>query len=495
MATGFFDGVASGKVKGWAKAPGDKSAIAVSLVIDGQAVETKIANLPRPDLSGLIGSTDHGFTFDIPKPYHDGEVHTVGVEAYGSKIALQLTEDADNTFRLGVGAKEKEVFRHSVKALLSASTKLKGKGRSTGPIALYACYNPTGALTWSQRRMLEELANAGCRTIMCNSTVEGMESLAVEAMAYCSDLLFRNNFGRDFASWNILMAEHEEDVRSSNYVVFVNDSFLGPFGSMEPFFDSYTKNPVDFFSITESWDVEHHFQSSIFILSKTAIASKAFNEFVYGYEFPEDKFKVIASGEIRLSSILLSSSLSSRVIAPYSDISGVWLSEMSNMLEANLKLPEHHMLHGVAAPGLSFERPHRGFVDHAQTWTLNMGSNLRDMRPINPQHVFWKELMRDYRIPLIKKELIFSNPAGVPDIWTVPAVVTELYGQEAWQGLCDDARRSKSQIPPAPYVATPILATEGAPRMRQAPGSQKGLSGKAGRNSNGHGQVASGARE
>lgn len=452
MVTGFFDGVAAGKVKGWAKTPGSKEPVAVSLLIDGQAVETKIANLPRPELSGLTGSTDHGFAFDIPPTYRDGKTHAVAVETYGSRHPLQSTEDAKSEFRFGVGDTERNLFRQRVEALLFGSSRLRGKGRRTGPVALYACFNPTGALTWSQRRMLEELADAGCRTILCNSTLEGMESLAVEAINYCSDLLFRNNFGRDFASWAILASEYDKEIRTSEYVLFVNDSFLGPFGSMEPFFSAYRTAPADFFSITESWDVEHHFQSSIFILSKAAIASRPFYEFLYGYDFPEDKSKVIAHGEIRLSTIFLASGLSSGVIAPYPELSGRWINNAPDMMEANLTLPEHMVAHGVTTHGIAFERPHRGFVDHAQTWMLNMISNVRDMRPVNPQHVFWKEIICDFGVPLIKKELFFSNPASIPDVWRIPTLVTDLYGPEAWTGLCNDARRGKSLLPPPPHV-------------------------------------------
>ncbi len=464
MVTGFFDGVASGKVMGWAKTPGSKTPVAVSLLIDGQAVETKIANLPRPELSGLIGSTEHGFAFDIPTAYRDGETHAVAVEAHLSRDPIQLTQDTKSEFRIGVGDTDRNLFRQRVKALLSGSSRLKGKGRRTGPVALYACFNPTGALTWSQRRMLEELAEAGCRTILCNSTLEGMESLAGEAMNYCSDLLFRNNFGRDFASWAILASEYDKEIKASEYVVFVNDSFLGPFGSMEPFFSAYGNAPVDFFSITESWDVEHHFQSSIFILSKAAIASKPFDEFLYGYDFPEDKSKVIANGEIRLSTIFLASGLSSGVLAPYPELSGRWINSAPEMMETNLTLPEHRVAHGVMMHGAAFERPHRGFVDHAQTWMLNMISNIRDMRPVNPQHVFWKEILRDFGVPLIKKELFFSNPAGIPDVWRIPALVTELYGPEAWIGLCNDARRGKSLLPPPPHVVE--AAQKRSPKLR-----------------------------
>ena len=463
MATGFFNGVTAGRVTGWAKNPGDKNPIPVSLVIDGQTVETKIANLPQPQLSGLIGSIEHGFAFDIPVAYHDGQTHTAGIFVYGSQTPLQPLDEAEGQFRLGIGEADKEIFRQRVKALTFGSSKMKGDALGRGPVALYACHNSTGELSWSQRRMLEELAEAGYRTILCNSTLGGMYTLAAQAAEYCSDLLFRNNFGRDFASWSILIAQYEEEIRASDHVLFVNDSFLGPFGSMEPFFSAYRNSPADFFGLTESWDIEHHFQSSIFILSNAAIASKYFDDLIFGYDFPEDKFKVISRGEIRLSSIFLASGMSSAVFAPYPELCGLWLSRLEDMIQANLDLPEHQISPNAPSQELTFNRPHRRFDDFAKTWILDTSSDLRRMHPVNPQHVFWKELMRDFGIPLIKKELVFSNPVAVPDVWSVSRVVMELYGPEAWQGLCSDARLARSVLPPPPRMPTQDCMTPACP--------------------------------
>ena len=453
MVTGFVDGLSRGKLSGWAKAGGDSKPLPVSLHIDGACVETKMANLPRPELVGHIGTIEHGFSFDIPEACRDGETHTAGVRIYDSDVWLMWADEAQAQFTIGVGEQDRALFRHRAGALLSGSARLLGTGSRSGPVALYACYNPTGTLTWSQRRMLEELAGAGFRTILCNSTLQAMDSFAAEAISYCSDLLFRTNSGRDFASWCLTFFEYEAQIRQAEFVLFVNDSFLGPFASLEPIFSQYRQSSPDFFGLTESWDVKHHIQSSLFILSGKAVSSKYFSEFIYAYDFPDDKFKVIENGEIRLSSIFMNSGLSVEVVAPYPDVSGSWLSGLEDMISADRNRPERRMdrseaiTDGQVAGG-------EEWIDTARTWIVETSASVRAMRPLNPQHVFWKELMRDFRVPLLKKELVFANPIDVADVWTVPALVTELYGLQAWRGICDDARQSRSLRPPPPYPVT-----------------------------------------
>jgi len=67
-ATGYVDAANWGEIVGWAYDPANPtSAINVEVVIDGGTItQTFSANMERDDLTGVIGSPDHGFQYYMP---------------------------------------------------------------------------------------------------------------------------------------------------------------------------------------------------------------------------------------------------------------------------------------------------------------------------------------------------------------------------------------------------------------------------------------------
>jgi len=464
---GFVDGVAGGEVKGWVRSEADEEPIAVSLKIDDCIVETRLANAYREDMKVAEGGTGRvGFCFTIPHEWRDGRSHSIAVTSHAGGIPLPPSDGAILVFQLGLGAPQRALFAQRVSALLTGSFKRKGVGRSDGgaPVALLAFYSPNGKLSESQRRLLEELAREGFRTILCFSTLSHVEQLASEAEKYCSDMLFRSNFGRDFASWCILSTEYWDYIHSSDIVLFANDSFIGPFSTLSTFIRSYEQDRVDFFGATESWDVKYHIQSSLFILSKQAVLSREFESFVHSYAFPDEKAVVIKDGEIKLSEHLCSGPLSYRALIPYEQVSGQWLNKLHERLEELCAYPEATLEHQNVDPARNHVTPLRGHVDYALEWFLNTASAVRECRPVNAQHVFWREIIEDFHFPFLKKELLLHNPSNVPGTGLCGAVVRQLYGPAAAAILYQEVRAlNSSRCPPID-----LPGSEGQPADKRA---------------------------
>ncbi|WP_158555163.1 rhamnan synthesis F family protein [Fulvimarina endophytica] len=448
MFQGYLDGLINGKIEGWALSVDDEHPIFVTLLIDNVPVESRKASAFRQDVKDSNTSEGNcGFSFSIPERWRDGMWHDFSVRVMNANYILP--SNGLNRFRLGVGKSEVERYRLQMEALRTGSVTLSGEKelQADAPIALFAIFNKTGNLSWSQRRMLQELNDRGLSVILCQSTLEKFESFAQQAAPYCAKMIFRTNFGRDFASWALQIDLFRDEVLSAPYVLFLNDSMIGPFGSMESLFEKFSAGGYDVFGLTDSWDRGYHIQSSLFFMSKTALSSPAFWRFLYSYTFSDDRDEIIRAGEIGFSRFLLNGELKCGVHAPFEEISALWLSRLEERVNEAIALPEGAMEHG-SLDERQFLHRRRGHVDYAVDWYINKASNLREGYVVNPQHTFWRELLLDYQLPLIKKELLLHNPERAPILWSMAQVIEDAFGAEAIEGISHDARLLDATIPP-----------------------------------------------
>ena len=176
-----------------------------------------------------------------------------------------------------------------------------------------------------------------------------------------------------------------------------NDSFLGPFDDLAGVFARHAASGADLWGLSDSWEQAWHIQSSFLVLSARAVASDGFARFRAGYAYPDRREDVVRDGEVGLSRALLADgSLRMEVLAPYAALARAALD-------------------GPA-----------GSDDFTRGLLADLGLGV----PRNPQHVFWKALLCQHRIPFVKRDLLARNPAGVGDYWRILPAVAAAYGAE-----------------------------------------------------------------
>lgn len=404
-ALGSVDHVGPGGIYGWAIALPGRGRAEVQLAIDGEVVSTAIADRFRPDIRRLFGGSGrHGYRLPVPGPWRDGMPHEIAVLAGPAGISLAAAPHLPRHTILGHPPADPAHFPDRIEDFLRGSRLAAGCGsRISSTIALFACHSADGRLGPSQENILRALESQGCRTIVCQSSLHNADEFIVRVQPLCSDVLVRKEGGRDFASWNILIDRFRPDVEAAEVVVLINDSFLCVAPDLAPLFRSFEASGADVFAITESRQQFHHLQSSAILLSRTATNSRQFREFVETYPFPLERDAVVASGELGFSQAIAGSDL-------------VWATMLSPERGTESWL--------LRAKGLGTSKAERDVL-------AAFRNSIEDDYDINPQHMFWRQILDDLGLPLLKKELLVSNPAGIHDIADAVTVVEAKYGAVA----------------------------------------------------------------
>jgi hypothetical protein len=65
---------------------------------------------------------------------------------------------------------------------------------------------------------------------------------------------------------------------------------------------------------------------------------------------------------------------------------------------------------------------HRLLSERASFYS-SVANRLRGGQALNSTHYFWDTLVREFRFPFLKKDLLLRNPVGIPNVGDVHALV------------------------------------------------------------------------
>jgi hypothetical protein len=199
---------------------------------------------------------------------------------------------------------------------------------------------------------------------------------------YCDAIQCRENIGLDFGSYQLgLQLIDKEKI---DYLILANDSVYGPIYPLKETFDKAIKSPADVFGITLSNEKHPHLQSYFLIFKKQVMNSAAFNDFWQNLDLGKDKKEIIHDYEIGLSKTLLKANF-----------------KLDAIYKCNLNTFQKIFIFVI-----NTQLGYKLYILKKLIYKLQKKKDLG----FNPMHLLPYTLVKKYRVPFIKKELLNKNP-------------------------------------------------------------------------------------
>lgn len=191
-------------------------------------------------------------------------------------------------------------------------------------IALLAQWAPDSRLSLSTTRLIRELQDAGYWVIV-SSACPDPAPLVPHANSPIDmvrlTVLRRQNIGYDFGSWAVAMREFEP-LLGADKVLVVNDSLVGPFGSLTGVIADFETTTADVWGMVQSLQVTPHLQSYFRGFRYGALREAPLRRFWRDLRVVPDKLQLIATYEYGFSALLRQHGFTSAAYVHAEDV--VW---------------------------------------------------------------------------------------------------------------------------------------------------------------------------
>lgn len=223
-------------------------------------------------------------------------------------------------------------------------------------VCCFAHYDPQSTLDPTVFHYLQAITEQGFYIIFISTSPTLPSNLVASLARICSRILIRPNEGLDFASWKCGFITVPEILQAKE-LLLANDS-VWLVRDLAPVMGKMEQTSCDFWGMTASRKLLPHLQSYFLLFRKTALQSKAFGSFWDSVRVHSEKQSIIGQYEVTLTLRLALAKLTPAAWIP------------------TLEICNPSLRHGL-------------------------------------------ELTRNYGMPLLKRELLRSNPCEV-DLHTLP---------------------------------------------------------------------------
>lgn len=266
--------------------------------------------------------------------------------------------------------------------------------RDASRAAIYVHFDRDGIVHDYVVHQLCELVGAGYRVTFVSNAPQLPAESRERVQPLCKELIWRFNTGYDFGAYKDGIASIAELKRLDN-LVLMNDSVYGPFWNLRNILAGVDCSAVDFWGIADSFENKYHIQTFFMMFMPNALRSTAFKRFWTSLLYIDHRMWVIRNAEVKLTQVLQDARLKTAVLAPYGAVAATARERLARQ----------------APPG--FER---GAFERFRARIMKDGV-------VNPTHFFWDVLITDYTCPFIKRDLLTTNPNGVPGTSRWPQLI------------------------------------------------------------------------
>lgn len=285
-------------------------------------------------------------------------------------------------------------------------------GSSERRWCLFAAYSPRSVVTDMVIAQLRAYQQAGFAIAFVSMSKAISREDMTRLQEVCTHVLHRRSFGRDFGAWVHAARLLGQQLRSSDRLLLANDSNLGPIQPLQPWLDAaLARDGVVGF--TESLGGGSHLQS-YFLLANGVPAVNAVLDFLASMKLSHSKWLMIQRGEIAFSETLRRRGHFVGALLDHETLEDAAISDREYQAELEVMFPD--LFHGLQLPDVRKLAPDERDAElaRAKAYQRYLLRSRLFLLPVNPTHQLNSLLLKHFKFPFIKAELVVKNPGMVP---------------------------------------------------------------------------------
>lgn len=174
-------------------------------------------------------------------------------------------------------------------------------------VCFFVAHAPLGVTLEYTRVYLRAIRDAGIQVVLCLTVGDLSHPIDSSIENFVDGLIIRENVGYDFAAWADMLRAFPTAWKAER-LFFVNDSLIGPFGSLGSIVQQIRTRNAGFFALSECTNTSYHAQSYFFGWTRQNLQAGALRRFWEDVSNEADKTQVVLKYEYAIAP--LSSALS-----------------------------------------------------------------------------------------------------------------------------------------------------------------------------------------
>jgi hypothetical protein len=294
-------------------------------------------------------------------------------------------------------------------------------------ICVFALYQKNG-IEENVFFQLSEIVRQGYSLhVVSNLPVNDADLRRLKAM--CVNITIRDNVGRDFGAYKdgvLFELDRFREGGEINSLLLMNDSIYFPLHDPTEIFESMSSQKVDFWGLTENFEISYHVQSFFIVFNKSVVESDRFYQYWSRYKYNSTRRYAIYKGEIGLSRMLIRAGFCSAVAYPaedfVNDLQGRDIDYYAEFLEYLPQLGSKKISSVTEAAGQIYRGRHDGEFAIAQglVGATFLKSEIRKQlvelyQFSSPTHMFYFYLGGKNN-PCLKKDICYRGLFDVAEV-------------------------------------------------------------------------------
>lgn len=275
-------------------------------------------------------------------------------------------------------------------------------------LCLYASYSRSSHVSDMVVEQLRAYRQAGFSIAFVSMSAELATDDLARLGGLCAVVIRRANHGLDFGAWAEALRLLGEEAGALDSLLLTNDSNIGPISPLQPWIEKCLQRE-GVFGLTESLQGGAHLQS-YFVLGHGRRATLDMAAFLRDLRLSFSKWIIIQRGEIALTAAMRKQHFVAAVI-DHETLENALLDNAGARLELSVVYPQ--LFQDVTASRLPADEAQ----ETPETRRLRDRYRLRRQLfsfPLNPSQQLASVLVKTFKFPFIKTELIIRNPARMP---------------------------------------------------------------------------------
>ena len=272
--------------------------------------------------------------------------------------------------RARLAAERRERVVRATRPIDTIKRRIPGRtpGRTGTKLCLMAHFDGDGRVAPYVLNYIDQLRQLGFDVVLASTSPFLDERDVPKLQERCRLAIIRENVGLDFGSWGAAMTALE-DFGDYEELLLTNDSVFGPIVDLRETLERIASFPEALCGLTDNWEKQYHLQSYFLYFKRPALRSPTFERFWREFRLSTDKERIIIEYEVGISQAFIRDDVRIRPCFRFNEL-------------------RDHCL----AMGDAFQ--YRDLISR---------------QPVNPTIFLWDVLIRDFRFPFLKTEILKIN--------------------------------------------------------------------------------------